>query len=438
MCQTPAVTEALAAPVGEDQRIAVQRRTLRVLWFSAVLGRGAVSSMFPVSVLALADLLGSERYAGLSTASSTVGAAVSAGLLAAFMQRRGRAPGLAVGFGVPALGGLFAIVAIQLGSLALFLAAMVLVGVGTGTANLARYAAADLATPERRGRDIGTVIFASTFGAVSFPLFIGVAGSLAERVQLDENAGGFAMSIGLFVAAAIGTWLFMRPDPLVIAGGVVGRRTDQTAEQRADAKADAVGFRQAVGIAWARPLARLAFVALIVSQAVMVMVMAMTPLHMKAHGHGIGTVGAVISAHTAGMFAFASIAGRVSDRLGRLITIGIGGLTLIAATVLTALAGEAPRVLMFPGLFLLGLGWSFGVVAGSALLTESVDERDRVAVQGASDVTMNIASGSGALASGLVLDMAGFHILSMLGMAAAGALLVHAFFETRLDQARMA
>lgn len=394
--------------------------------------------MFPVSVLALSDLLGSDRYAGLSTASSTVGAAVSAGLLAAFMQRRGRTPGLTVGFGVPALGGLFAIVAIQLGSLALFLAAMVLVGVGTGTANLARYAAADLSTPDRRGRDIGTVIFASTFGAVSFPLLIGVAGSAAERVSLDENAGGFAMSIGLFLLAALGTWIFMRPDPLVVAGGVIKRDRNASVEDKTKAKAEAVGFRDAVAIAWARPLARLAFIALIVSQAVMVMVMAMTPLHMKAHGHGIGTVGAVISAHTAGMFAFAALAGRVSDRLGRLITIGIGGVTLIAATVLTALAGEAPRLLMFPGLFLLGLGWSFGIVAGSALLTESVDEKDRVAVQGASDVSMSIASGTAALASGVVLDMAGFHILSMIGMAAAGALLVHAFFETRLDNARLA
>jgi len=436
MCQTLLVPEAADLAVDPASHALVQQRTLRTLWFSAVLGRGAVSSMFPVSVLAISDLLGSDRFAGLSTGASTIGSAISAGALAAFMQRRGRTPGIAVGFGVPVVGGVLAIVAIQLGSLPLFLASMILVGVGTGTASLARYAAADLSTPERRGRDIGSVVFASTFGAVLFPLFIGFAGSGAERLSLDENAGGFAMAVVLFGLASAGTWLFMRPDPLVTAGGVVARGA--TAEDRAKSRAGAVGFREAVAIAWNNPLARLAFVALIVSQMVMVMVMAMTPLHMKAHGHSTGTVGAVISAHTAGMFAFASVAGRVSDRLGRLLTIGIGGITLIAATVLTALAGEAPRLLMFPGLFLLGLGWSFGIVAGSALLTESVAEKDRVAVQGASDLSKNLASGSGALASGLVLDMAGFHILSMIGMGAAGALLVHAFFETRLNNARLA
>jgi MFS family permease len=427
MCHTPPVID-----LEPDQHHAVQQRTLRVLWFSAVLSRGAVSSMFPVSVLAISDLLGSSTFAGLSTGASTIGSALSAGALATFMQRRGRTPGLALGFAVAAAGGTTAIVAIQAASLPLFLIAMILVGVGSGTANLSRYAAADLSPVERRSRDISTVIFASTFGAVLFPLFIGVAGDVADSFSLDENAGGFAMSIALFGLAAMATFVLMRPDPLVVAGGIVPRSADQ-----ATRAAETIGFRRAIGIAWANPLARLALITLVVSQAVMVMVMAMTPLHMEAHGHGTGTVGAVISVHTAGMFAFAPFAGWLSDRFGRLPTIGLGGVSLIAATALTALAGEAPRLLMFPGLFLLGLGWSFGIVAGSALLTESVADSDRVAVQGASDLATNIASGSGALVSGMVLDMAGFHILSMIGMTAAGALLVHAFFENRLASLRL-
>ena len=71
-------------------RHAVHRRTLHTLWISAVLSRGAVSAMFPVSVLAIKDLLGADTWAGLSTGSSTVGSALSAAMLAAYMQRRGR------------------------------------------------------------------------------------------------------------------------------------------------------------------------------------------------------------------------------------------------------------------------------------------------------------------------------------------------------------
>lgn len=408
----------------EVDRDAVQRRTIRVLWVSAVLSRGAVSTMFPVSVLAIKDLLGSDTWAGLAAGASTAGSALSAMWLATYMQRRGRTPGLSGGFAVAAAGGVLAIVAIETSSLLMFLPAMVLVGVGAGTANLSRYAAADLASEKRRSREISTVVFASTFGAVLFPLSIGVAGDAAEALSFDANAGGFAISVIFFFLAGLAIWLFMRPDPLVVAGGV-----DPNAKRK-----DSIPFGRAMAITWARPLARLALVTLVVAQAVMVMVMAMTPLHMEAHGHSNGTVGAVISAHTAGMFAFAPLAGWTADRFGRLPTIAVGGLTLVLATILTALAGEAPRLLMFPGLFLLGLGWSFGFVAGSALLTESVDVGDRVAVQGAADLATNVASGTGALASGFVLSMSGFHTLSFIGMTAAGALLVHAYFEYRLAQ----
>jgi len=379
--------------------------------------------MFPVSVLAIKDILGSSTWAGLSTGFSTIGSALSAAWLAMYMQRRGRAPGLVRGFAAAALGGVFAILAIQLSSLVIFLFAMILIGVGSGTSNLSRYAAADLASEERRSREISTVIFASTFGAVFFPTLLRFAGPAAEAVSLDENAGGFAMSIALTLLAAAAVWFFMRPDPLVVSGGVDPHAT----------RKDTVPFVEAVQIAFSRPLAMLAFVALVVGQAVMVGVMAMTPLHMDAHGHNTGVIGDVIAVHTAGMFALAPVAGFISDKWGRVPTIGLGGITLMIATAFTALAGEAPVALMFPGLFLLGLGWSFTIVAGSALLTESVEVGDRVAVQGAADMATNVASGSGALASGLVLSMSGFHTLSFIGMTAAGLLLVLAFFRYKMS-----
>ena len=178
--------------------------------------------------------------------------------------------------------------------------------------------------------------------------------------------------------------------------------------------------------------------ALVISQAVMVGVMAMTPLHMDEHGHSLTSIGWVISAHTAGMFAFAPLAGWASDRFGRVRAIAFGGAVLILATALTAFAGAAPALLMFPGLFLLGLGWSFGMVAGSALLTESVSVDDRVSAQGAADLVTSIVSGAGALASGFVFAMAGFHILSIVAMGGAGVLLVMAFASDRRSQAAFA
>lgn len=406
--------------------LAIQKRTLSVLRLSSTFSRGAVSASFPVAVLAIKDLLGSETWAGLSTGASTLGSALAAGWLAAYMQRRGRTPGLALGLGAAVLGALICVVSIQLASLPLFLVGMILVGVGSGTSNMSRYAAADLAADSTRSRDIGSIVFFATFGAVLAPNLIGALGNVAESVGLDANTGGFLMAIVLFAISSALIWFFMRPDPLVVSGGV---------DPKATVKKRTVPFREALAIAWAHPLARLAFIALVVSQAVMVMVMAMTPLHMDDHGHSKGWIGAVISAHTAGMFAFAPIAGRISDKFGRVHTIVLAGFTLVGATTFTALAGDAPRLLLFPGLFLLGLGWSFGVVAGSALLTESVAESDRVAVQGAADLATNVASGTGALTAGIVVSATGYHILSLIGMAAAGVLLAQSWFENRLATA---
>ncbi len=403
--------------------LSAHRRALSVLRLSSTLSRGAVSASFPVAVLGIKDLLGSETWAGLSTGASTLGSALAAAWLGAYMQRRGRTPGLAFGLGLAVLGAIVCIVAIEAGLLPVFLLGMVMVGVGAGTSNMSRYAAADLATDATRSRDIGSIVFFATFGAVLAPNLIGVLGRFAESLGLDSNAGGFLLAALLFGLSSVVIWFFMRPDPLVVSGGV---------DPNASVKKQAVPFTEAVRIAWANPLSRLAFVALVVSQAVMVMVMAMTPLHMEDHGHSKGWIGAVISAHTAGMFAFAPIAGRLSDGFGRVQTIVLAGITLVGATVLTSLAGEAPRALLFPGLFLLGLGWSFGVVAGSALLTESVDEHDRVAVQGAADMAVNVASGVGALTAGFVVSGAGYHILSIMGMLAAGAMMVHSWFENRL------
>lgn len=408
---------------------AVHQRTLRVLWAASIFGRGAVSAIFAVAVLALTDLLGSETWAGMSTAANAVGGGVAAVLLARLMARSGRRPGLTVGFAVAALGAVLCIVSIHGESLFGFILGMGLIGVGSGTSRLSRYAAADLASDERRSRDIGSVIFASTFGAVLFPLLIGPADSVGENFGLQEHAGAFAMGAVLFAACALVTQIFMRPDPLKVAEDLVPRDSSQP-------RAKATSFAESLAMGWSIPQARLAILAMVVAQAVMVMVMAMTPVHMEAHGHETGIIGAVISAHTAGMFAFAPLAGRLSDRLGRQPTILAGAFTLVIATVLTALAGEAPALLMFPGLFFLGLGWSFGIVAGSALLTESLHEEHRVSVQGAADTLVNVASGVGALASGVVVSMAGFHILSMIGIVAAGALGARTLFETRLAALR--
>lgn len=394
-----------------------------MLFVSAIFGRAAMSIGFVVAALVVERILGSSTWAGISTAAITVGTAFSASALSNYMNRRGRRPGLVVGYLIAGGGGAVALLGGNQLSLVFFVLGLIMIGVGQGGTNLARYAAADLAEPTQRGRAISLVVFASTVGAVGGPALAGLADRIGQSFGLAELVGPFGFAAVFMILAGAVVLVGLRPDPLVLSGGL--KDTTEGVKRS--------GLADSVRVIMADPYARLALVGLVVSQAVMVTVMAMTPLHMREHGHSVGVVGWVLSAHTAGMFAFAPLAGWVSDRYGRVIAIVIAAVTLIAATAMTALAGEAPAILMFPGLYLLGLGWSFGMVASSALLTESVPADEQVSAQGAADLITSFVSGAGALSSGFVFSMAGFHILSTIGIIASGMLLVAGFIRFRLD-----
>lgn len=407
-----------AAPV--DFRLA-QRRTISVLFAGAIFSRGAFSLGFAVAVLLIEDMLGSSRWAGLSTVAVTLGTVIAARELTKLMNRSGRRPGLTTGYGVGAVGAMLALIGAQQSWILLFLFGLVLVGVSAGASNLARYAAADLAAGSAKAKAISFIVFASTIGAVGGPAVVSLPDRLGQRLGLDPNVGPYGLAALLLAIGTVVMFLGLRPDPLALIGGLQTRESQRQGG----------GFARTWSLMGSNPMVRLAVVSLVVSQAVMVGVMAMTPLHMRAYDHDLTTIGFVISAHTTGMYAFAPLAGWASDRYGQVRAILFAALVLMLATTLTAFAGEAPTLLMFPGLYLLGLGWSFGFVAGSALLSGSVSDEDRVSVQGAADLLAGVVSGVAALVSGLILDMAGFHILSAIGILAGGLLLVTAFRRER-------
>jgi len=149
----------------------------------------------------------------------------------------------------------------------------------------------------------------------------------------------------------------------------------------------------------------------------MVAVMTMTPVHLKAHDQeSISSY--VVSLHIAGMYAFSPWVGRFADRRGRLRTIQVGAVMLAAATALSALAGDA-HLLLFPSLWLLGVGWSFGLIGGSSLLIDSVSEKARVSVQGSADMAMSFFGGLAGFSSGFIRKAVGYHVLSTFALVLA-------------------
>jgi MFS family permease len=391
----------------------VQRRTVGVLSAAVALGGLGVTVGITVGGLLAREVAGSDSAAGLGQTAGVLGAAVLAVPLARLSDRSGRRAGLAAGYAVAVAGAALTVVAAALSSLPLLLVGLFAFGASTACGLQARYAAADLAAPERRGRALSLVVWATTVGSVLGPNLAAPGGGLGRALGLPPLGGGFVVSAAVFTVVAAGLWLALRPDPLLLA-----RRLRDPAGTPARPRG---ATRAALAAVWAGPGGRLGLVAVVVSHAVMVGVMVMTPVHMGHAGGPEGTtlrlVGLVISVHVAGMYLFSPLVGLLADRAGRRTTVAVGGVLLLAAA---ALAGTAPPEAagrLGAGLLLLGLGWSCGLVAGSTLVTESVPAEVRPAAQGGTDLLMGLGAAVAGAVGGPLLAVGGFGLVAAVSAA---------------------
>jgi len=321
----------------------IQSRTVRTLVGSQMLGGVGVASGIAVSSLMAEQILGSPDLAGLANTAQVLGSALLSIPAARLMAARGRRAGLVSAYLTGIAGSGLAIAAAITSSFPLLLVGASLFGASTTANNQARYAAIDLAEPDRRGRALSVVVWATTVGAVVGPNLVDPAGRLAQGLGLPLLSGPFLFSL-------VGFALRMRPDPLVTARQVAVD-AGQTQETHGS-------VRRGLGVIRHNPLAMLALGAVAVGHTVMVSVMVMTPLQMDHGGAELRLIGLVLSVHVFGMFAFSPVMGWLVDRFGgRLVVIG-GAITLLAASLVSSRAPEGWSPGLVVGLFLLGLGWS--------------------------------------------------------------------------------
>ncbi|MFJ8768513.1 MFS transporter [Streptomyces clavifer] len=396
---TAAVTTALPpSRITAADLPALRRRTSAVLIGSQILGGLGVAIGIALAPVLAAQVSGSEALSGLAPTASVTGTALLSLPLAALMTSRGRRPGLVLAYLIGSVGAALVVTAAVVGSFPLLLLGMAGFGAGSSANLQARFAAADLAEPDRRGRAISTVIWATTIGSVLGPNIAAPAGRVFRGTSVPETAGPFAWAAVIFLLTGLVVAVLLRPDPLLTARALAPQDTGSATKR---------SLRAGVAAVRASPMARLALVTVAVSHTAMVSVMVMTPVHLGHHGADIQLIGLVISGHIAGMYAFSPVMGWLSDRVGRLSVIGLAAGLLCCATVLAGTSG-AGHGRTAAGLFVLGLGWSAGLVAGSALLTDSVPQAARAAVQGLSDLTMNTAAGIGGAVAGLIVSRLGY------------------------------
>ena len=382
------------------------RRLTWVLFLSQCLGSAGYIAGNTIGPIIGEKLSGQTALAGLPGFVYLLGSALAAFPAARFMEESGRRPGLALGFGLGCLGSLLAGWAVLTYSFGPFLAAVALVGAANGVTNLARYGAAEMHPLAKRGRAISLVVLGGTVGAIAGPALVKPMGVFAQSFRADPLAGPWLASAALLAAGVALMLVWLRPDPRD-----VGRQLPPEPGDSAPA-----GPIRTVGTVLAQPGAQVAVAALIVGQLVMVMLMAITSVHMTHHQHDLGDVSLVIMAHTLGMYGLSLVSGRLSDRFGRGQTIIAGAGILIAACLL---APQSQNTLVIAAaLFLLGLGWNFCYVAGAALLTDTLTVAERNRWQGGIDLLMNLVSAVGSIGSGLIFAALGYALMAWISLAA--------------------
>jgi MFS family permease len=390
-----------------SRRGAVRWKLMATLFVAQVCGSTGHSIGLAVGAIMAASITGTNTWSGVPIAVGALGTALASWPLARLMDRSGRRPGLALGYGLAVLGAVLGLLGVAGRSFPLMLVGMAFFGIASTSNLLARYAAADVSPAGERGRAMGLIVWGSTVGSMIGPNLMAPALTLGAWLAVPPTASAFLVSVGAYGAAALLIALLLRPDPLAIA-----RAADAIAHAGRSFGA-ARRLREILGDV----RVQIALTTLSVSQFVMIATTSTSPLYLHDQGHSVGTIGVAVSLHLAGMYVASPLSGWLADRLGRLPVIALGALLLIGAIGLAGLAPGDAGAAIIAGLFLNGVGWNLAFVSGSALLTDALSPVERASVQGFADLLMGLMGAIGSAAGGMILGIWGFAILNAVGAA---------------------
>ncbi|MBJ9992064.1 MULTISPECIES: MFS transporter [Paenibacillus] len=386
----------------------LHKRTMLIVIISQIFGGAGFAAGVTVGALLAQDMLGSDSYAGVPSALITLGSAASALIVGRLSQRLGRRTGLAAGFLAGGLGALGVVLAALISNLALLFISLLVYGAGTATNLQARYAGTDLALPTQRAKAISAAMVFTTFGAVAGPNLVNITGRFATSIGFPALSGPFMLAAAAFIIAGVVLLIFLRPDPLIVAKAMVEA-------QRADESLNGTQNTGVKDAAMNKMGIMIGATVMVLTQIVMVAIMTMTPVHMKHHGHGLGEVGLVIGIHVAAMFLPSLITGVLVDKYGHTLMSYASGITLLAAGLLAGLAPGESMVFLILALALLGLGWNFGLISGTAAIVDATPPHTRAKTQGTVDVLIALAGASGGALSGMVVAQSSYSALSLAG-----------------------
>ncbi|MBP9182140.1 MAG: MFS transporter [Fuscovulum sp.] len=341
---------------------ALAKRNVAVLVAAqAVLG-AQMPMIFTVAGLAGSSLAPNACWATLPISCAVIGSMLTATPISAFMQRYGRAAGFAVGALGGAIGGGLGAYALHVNSFLLFCIASLFTGIYMSAQGFYRFAAADTASDAFRPKAISLVMAGGLLSAVLGPQLV----KLTSMAMVVPFLGTY---LAVIVLNLVGVGLFLllripRPRPAV-AGAPVGRSRGELVRT---------------------PAIAVAMICATVSYALMNLVMTSSPLAVVGCGFHTSDAADVVTAHVLAMYAPSFVTGHIIARFGVERVIALG-LVILAAAGAVAMAGVELEN-FFIALVLLGIGWNFGFVGATTMLTNAQRPEERGRLQGLNDLVV--------------------------------------------------
>nr|WP_199749541.1 MFS transporter [Cytobacillus oceanisediminis] len=380
------------------------KRTLMVVVISQIFGGAGLAAGVTVGALIAQDMLGTDSVTGIPTALFTLGSAGAALLVGRLSQRFGRRPGLAAGFLAGGIGAIGVVVSSLINSILLLFISLLIYGAGTATNLQARYAGTDLANPTQRAKAISMAMVSTTFGAVAGPNLVDVMGEFAISIGIPALAGPFILAAAAYILAGFVLFIFLRPDPFMVAKAIsdAQSKTNHLEESSNLLSVNRRGIFAGAAV-------------MVLTQFVMMAIMTMTPIHMGHHGHALNEVGLVIGFHIGAMFLPSLVTGLLVDKIGRAAMAIASAITLLVSGILAATGPADSMAVLNIALVLLGLGWNFGLISGTAILVDSTSPSTRAKTQGSIDLWIALSGVLGGGISGIVVAHSSYAALSIAG-----------------------
>ncbi|MEW8985691.1 MAG: MFS transporter [Bacillus sp. (in: firmicutes)] len=389
-----------------EKQKALYKRTLLIVVLSQIFGGAGLAAGITVGALLAKDMLGTDTVAGLPTALFTLGSAGAALIVGRLSQRYGRRAGLASGFLTGGIGAIGVIIAAVTNNIFLLFASLLVYGAGSATNLQARYAGTDLASSKQRATAVSIAMVSTTFGAVAGPNLVEAMGRFALSVGVPALSGPFILAAAAYIVAGLVLLVFLRPDPFVVARAIAVAERNAKTSSPDYVEETLVTDKRGIGVA---------ALIMVLTQMVMVAIMTMTPVHMGSHGHGLSAVGMVIGFHIGAMYLPSLLTGVLVDKIGRATMAVASGVTLLLSGIMAAVAPGESMFWITLALILLGLGWNFGLISGTALLVDATNPTNRAKMQGTVDVLVALSGASGGMLSGMVVANSSFAFLSLAG-----------------------